>query len=206
MESKYSEKTRAISSKQPSCFLFEGSIFGFFHFHGTLGSNLSFWNTHWIVRLECWELLRCFYLCDVAKRCIKPGQPFGEMPYVLVGHCSHVVCFATCRVCWSFRDTGILQWCEKFEEYSFPPASCNYFDILPDYLKNLVIMMMGPGERSRYSDLLRTGRSGDRIPVEARFSTPVQTDLEPFQPPIQWVPGLSPGVRRPGPGVDHPPI
>jgi hypothetical protein len=25
------------------------------------------------------------------------------------------------------------------------------------------------------------------------------------QPPLQWVPGLSPGVKRPGRGVDHPP-
>jgi len=41
------------------------------------------------------------------------------------------------------------------------------------------------------------GRSGDRISVGARFSTPVQTGPgEPTQPPVQWVPGLSRGKER----------
>jgi hypothetical protein len=29
--------------------------------------------------------------------------------------------------------------------------------------------------------------------------------LGPTQPPVQWVPGHSWGVKRPGRGVDHPP-
>ena len=37
------------------------------------------------------------------------------------------------------------------------------------------------------------GRSGDRIPVEARFSAPVQVGHGSTQPPIQWEPGHSQG-------------
>ena len=37
------------------------------------------------------------------------------------------------------------------------------------------------------------------------FPHPSRPALGPPQPPVQWVPGLSPGVKRPGCGADHPP-
>ena len=45
----------------------------------------------------------------------------------------------------------------------------------------------------------------DRIPVEARFSAPVQTG--PGAHPASYTMGTGsfPGVKRPGRGVDHPP-
>jgi len=43
------------------------------------------------------------------------------------------------------------------------------------------------------------------MPVDVGFSAPVQTGPGVHQPPTQWVPGLSRGVKRPGRGVDHPP-
>jgi len=63
----------------------------------------------------------------------------------------------------------------------------------------------GPGERSRYNDSLLDGRSGCRIPVSVRFTAPVQTGPRTTQPTLQWVPGLFPGGKGPGRGVDHPP-
>ena len=36
------------------------------------------------------------------------------------------------------------------------------------------------------------------------FPQPSSPALGPTQPPIQWVPGLSGRVKRPGRGVDHP--
>jgi hypothetical protein len=46
-------------------------------------------------------------------------------------------------------------------------------------------------DNCQYSDSLQAGRSGDQIPVCAKFSAPVQ-------PPVQWVPGLSQGLSDRG--------
>jgi hypothetical protein len=69
----------------------------------------------------------------------------------------------------------------------------------------LLVYFGGPGWRSRYSNSLRAGRSGDRIPVGARFFAPVQTG--PGTQPASYTMGTEsfPGVKRPGRGVDNPP-
>jgi len=59
---------------------------------------------------------------------------------------------------------------------------------------------------SRYNDVLRAGRSGDRFPGgDARFFTTVQTG--PGAHPASYTIGTGsfPGVNRPGRGVDQPP-
>ena len=62
----------------------------------------------------------------------------------------------------------------------------------------------GPVERRRYSDSLRARRSGDRIPVEARLSAPVQTGPGPHPASYTMRTGSFPRGKRPGRGVDHP--
>ena len=49
------------------------------------------------------------------------------------------------------------------------------YNFLGHYRKRQEIVMIYIAKSSRYSDWLRAGRSGDRIPVGARFSAPVQT-------------------------------
>ena len=57
----------------------------------------------------------------------------------------------------------------------------------------------------RDSDLLRAGRSGDRIPVEARLSEPFQTGPGAYPASYTMGTGSFPGVKRPERGVDHSP-
>ena len=75
----------------------------------------------------------------------------------------------------------------------------------PGWNLNRAPRMRGSEQCSRCSDWLRTGWSGDRIPLEARFSAPVQTG--PWAHPASCTVGTGsfPGVKWQGRGVDHPP-
>jgi hypothetical protein len=61
-----------------------------------------------------------------------------------------------------------------------------------------------PSLGSRYSDLLRAGRSKDRIPLGARFSSPVQMGPGTHPACCTKFSGSFLGVKRPGRGVEHP--
>ena len=67
----------------------------------------------------------------------------------------------------------------------------------------IIICYRGSGHPSRYSDSLRAGRSGDRIPV-VKFSASVQTGPGVHPPSNTMDTGSFAGVKRPGRGVDHP--
>jgi hypothetical protein len=60
------------------------------------------------------------------------------------------------------------------------------------------------GNRRSLSDSLRNGRSGDRILVGARFSSPVQTGSETYPASYTMGTGSFPGVKWPVRGVDRP--
>jgi hypothetical protein len=56
------------------------------------------------------------------------------------------------------------------------------------------------------SDWLRAGRSGDKIPVGARFFAHVQTGPGAHPASCKMGTRSFPGVKRPGRGADHPPL
>jgi len=64
------------------------------------------------------------------------------------------------------------------------------------------VFITGPRQRSRYTDSVRGGRSGDRIPVGEGFSALVQTDAGAQPACCTMGTGSLPGVKRLERGVN----
>jgi hypothetical protein len=64
--------------------------------------------------------------------------------------------------------------------------------------------MVWTGVAQSVYDLLRVGRSGDRISVGARFSAPVQTGYGAHPASYTMATKTFLGVKQPGRGADHP--
>ena len=63
----------------------------------------------------------------------------------------------------------------------------------------IFVSLIRPRQLSRYCDSLRAGRSGDRIPVGARFSAPVQTGPGAYPASCTMVTGSFPVLKEAGP-------
>jgi hypothetical protein len=66
--------------------------------------------------------------------------------------------------------------------------------------------LSGPGYLRRYSDWLRAGWSGNRMPVEARFFAHIHTGLAVYPAACKIGTGSFAEVMRPGHCADHPPL
>ena len=87
----------------------------------------------------------------------------------------------------------------------FDAAGCNIECSFCLIISCATLLISVALELSRYSDSLRAERSGDQIPVGARFSAPVQTGPGVHPASYKIGTGSFPGVKRPGRGAGHPP-
>jgi len=82
--------------------------------------------------------------------------------------------------------------------YFLHRISCCVRKSLIHVILNTVKYKLWAGYLSRYNDWLRAGRSGDLIPVGARFSAPVQTGRGAHPASSTMGPGSFPGVEAAG--------
>ena len=117
----------------------------------------------------------------LSKRCVHKNNPFS---YIFVKTLKWVHLLKVCQVC-SFPYKRMYRW--------FTKNFCCMRDIRLNQYKH---RRYGPEQLSRYSDSLRSGRSGNRI---------VQTGPGAHRATYAMGARYFPGVNRLGRGVDHPP-
>ena len=112
-------------------------------------------------------------------------------------------------------DSGTrIRYCRWFDTSVYKsPLDCGTSDaqlfILTVYINSeerYVSCSTFKGRDSSVGTATRYGLDGPGIESRWRRDSPHQSRpaLGPAQPPVQWVPTLSPGVKRPARGADHP--
>jgi len=112
----------------------------------------------------------------------------------------------------SLYRVSFLSWPRAWKLYwvecQNPPGHTLTADVLTvTYFTTRTVQPFGPKPfqiNSSYTQL-RAGRSGDRIPVQARLSAPLQIGSKAHPASYTMGTGSLPGVKRPVRGVDHPP-
>ena len=99
----------------------------------------------------------------------------------------------------NFVSSGPDEW------RSYKDLSIRRVDKPPYFKSGAFSARCGPGRPSLYSEWLAAGPSGDRIPLEAKFSAPVQTGSGDHPASSTRVPGHSSGVKLPECGVKSTP-
>jgi hypothetical protein len=163
--------------------------------------------------------------CVNSERCVR-GRGRGCSSDQQWHNCRAVYCSTVRTSCAALRCRSILWLCQLIHPslyrqslFSLYPhlllrpyypcstrgrSSANKADLQLVYRSDKIYSLLPPlSKLSRYSDLLRAGRPGDRIPVGTRSSAPVQTG--PGAHPASYTMGTRsfPGVKRPGRGVEH---
>jgi hypothetical protein len=114
----------------------------------------------------------------------------------LVLPCVFRLVFRNCRrQSETFRTLRRASWMKKqVRAKPFHDHYCCYYYY---YYYYVLLGTRDPGYRSWYSDWLRAGRSGDRIPVGLKFSPPIQTGPETHSASYTMGTGSLLGVKRP---------
>ena len=93
------------------------------------------------------------------------------------------------------RAQGLVSQIHDTNNIAYTRALCVRHDALVTYVCIYMAQDSAVG--------IATVRSGDRIPVGARFSAPVQTGPGVYPASYTMGTGSFPGVKRPGRGADH---